>query len=159
MPPGVVEPAENPAPASNVDRGFFRAHRTALTILLVWIGLVGASLLIETVTERQVPLCVFRNVTGAPCPTCGSTRVVLSLASADVWSAVRFNPLVTGVILCGPVWGALRLRRRQLFSGKGDRGRGGFGAGAGGIAWLTAGIVLLVANWLYLLGLGPDAVW
>jgi hypothetical protein len=40
-----------------------------------------------------VPDCVFKGLTGVPCPTCGSTRSMVHLAHGDVMSAVAMNPL------------------------------------------------------------------
>jgi len=45
-----------------------------------------------------VMLCPFKELTGHPCPTCGSTRLVLSLFQLDIPSAFRVNP---GVFLAG----------------------------------------------------------
>ncbi len=40
------------------------------------------------------PTCVFRTLTGFPCPTCGSTRSIVFLSRGDIYSAVAMNPLV-----------------------------------------------------------------
>ena len=40
-------------------------------------------------------LCVFRGLTGLPCPTCGSTRAVGRLAALDLAGALAMNPLTT----------------------------------------------------------------
>ena len=37
--------------------------------------------------------CIFREVTGLPCPSCGSTRAVLALARLDVARAMRLSPI------------------------------------------------------------------
>jgi len=41
------------------------------------------------------PSCVFRAVTGIPCPTCGSTHSVVHLAQGEVSAAFMMNPLTT----------------------------------------------------------------
>lgn len=38
--------------------------------------------------------CVFKVITGYPCPTCGSTRIVSSLIELDILSAFHWNPLL-----------------------------------------------------------------
>ncbi|MGD2091559.1 MAG: DUF2752 domain-containing protein, partial [Candidatus Aminicenantes bacterium] len=38
--------------------------------------------------------CVFKAITGYPCPTCGSTRMVSSLINLDILSAFVWNPLL-----------------------------------------------------------------
>ncbi len=41
------------------------------------------------------PSCVFKGLTGLPCPTCGSTRSVIHLVHGDVPAALAMNPLTT----------------------------------------------------------------
>lgn len=56
----------------------------------------------------QTPnLCLFKNVTGIPCPSCGTTHSVLKLVQMDWSGALMENPLgyVTGAgLLVIPVW-------------------------------------------------------
>jgi hypothetical protein len=40
-----------------------------------------------------VPECVFKGLTGIPCPTCGSTRSVIHLSHGDISAALFMNPL------------------------------------------------------------------
>lgn len=63
-----------------------------LTILSVagyaWIGfhlLAG--------TGNSATLCLFKNLTAIPCPSCGVTRSVLMLIAGDVYGALLMNPL------------------------------------------------------------------
>ena len=39
------------------------------------------------------PDCVFRGLTGIPCPTCGSTRSVIHLSHGDMRAAFFMNPI------------------------------------------------------------------
>ncbi len=48
------------------------------------------------------PSCVFKALTGIPCPTCGSTRSIVYLSHGDVISAFLMNPLV-GLCAAGAV--------------------------------------------------------
>ena len=41
------------------------------------------------------PSCVFRDLTGVPCPTCGATRSVVHLARGDFFASFGMNPLVS----------------------------------------------------------------
>lgn len=43
--------------------------------------------------ESGPVLCIFRSLTGKPCPFCGSTRAVAALCSGDITQAVHYNPL------------------------------------------------------------------
>ena len=52
-------------------------------------------------------VCVIRNVTGYPCPSCGSTRAILAMVHGHVLQALYLNPigiLLFGVLLVAPVW-------------------------------------------------------
>jgi hypothetical protein len=40
-----------------------------------------------------VPECVFKGLTGIPCPTCGATRSVVHLSHGDIAAALFMNPL------------------------------------------------------------------
>ncbi len=40
------------------------------------------------------PSCVFKSLTGVPCPTCGATRSVLHLVQGDFYTSLSMNPLV-----------------------------------------------------------------
>jgi len=66
----------------------------------VWLGAAGL-----------LPACPFHAWAGWPCPGCGTTRAVSRLLHADLWGAVRFNPLAAigsaGFLVGGlgaPVW-------------------------------------------------------
>ena len=41
------------------------------------------------------PSCVFRGLTGMPCPTCGATRSVVHLARGEFLVSLGMNPLVS----------------------------------------------------------------
>lgn len=53
--------------------------------------------------------CVFKAVTGWPCPTCGGTRALAALAAGEVLQALRANPLVCGAGLAAGAWTPLAL--------------------------------------------------
>lgn len=51
--------------------------------------------------------CIFRHVTGIPCPSCGSTRSVLSLINGNILGAIQWNPLgivLAGILTVSPFW-------------------------------------------------------
>ena len=56
-------------------------------------GLVVARLLTVKHAGRVPELCVFRRVTGMPCPSCGLTRATIAAAHGDFGSSVRLHPL------------------------------------------------------------------
>jgi uncharacterized membrane protein YfcA len=58
-------------------------------------------------------LCLFRNLTGLPCPFCGTTRSVGSILQGNLDAALAFNPLGFFVIFLSTL---LFLRPRLLDS-------------------------------------------
>ena len=64
--------------------------------LFVFLGLVGlaATLLWRfSPTELQTPPCLFHELLGLYCPSCGSTRAARRLLHGDLVGAFRYNPL------------------------------------------------------------------
>jgi hypothetical protein len=88
-------------------------------LLAFWGAAAGGALLFAPFLPRLarlVPGCPFRELTGLPCLSCGTTRAALSLLGGDLAAALRFNPLasvagiafLSGVVLA-PLWLLLRL--------------------------------------------------
>jgi len=61
----------------------------------------GSIALFLLVSARVLPIlsitpsCVFKGITGIPCPTCGATRSVVLLSKGYLATAFAMNPLVT----------------------------------------------------------------
>lgn len=53
--------------------------------------------------DRLPAVCVFRLVTGYPCPTCGLTRSVVAIMHLDLIKAVHMNPF--GFLIVGGLAG------------------------------------------------------
>ncbi len=52
-------------------------------------------------------VCLFKRVTGVPCPSCGSTRSVLSILKGDFLAGILLNPfgiIIVLILLVFPVW-------------------------------------------------------
>jgi hypothetical protein len=114
----------------------------------VWGGLVLATTALVPVWTFVVPWlrpCIFRKLTGIPCPTCGATRGVLALMDGRVFDAFFLNPLVAIsalVFLVGgvvaPIW-AWRSGKFPLFAVPIP-------------IWLRISIVaLILLNWIWLI--------
>ena len=93
------------------------------------------------------PDCVFKGLTGIPCPTCGSTRSVVHLSHGDILSAFTMNPLMTLCLMSavlyfiyGLIGAAFHLPRIGfLFT---DKEKTIMRAGA---------VMLLIVQWAYLI--------
>jgi len=118
--------------------------RWAIVIVVIYLSLVGAQVWLAKATGANLPpMCMFRRVTGYPCPTCGSTRMVLAAAQGRIFEAAAYNPLMLFLAALAAVLLVLRV---------------GFGRR---IAWPTsvwgrwslhaAILVAVLANWAYLL--------
>ncbi|HOC43426.1 MAG TPA: DUF2752 domain-containing protein [Thermoanaerobaculales bacterium] len=63
----------------------------------VWGGLALSVVALKPLWPLVTPFlrpCLFRSITGVPCPSCGATRSVLALLDGDVPGALLLNPLV-----------------------------------------------------------------
>jgi len=103
--------------------------------------------LIGVLLERQggpvLETCLLHRLSGHPCPTCGSTRVVLGLGQGAWGEAFRFNPLVSlGLLLGAPVLGLRLATGRAL--------RVELSAREQKVA-LGIGLAALLANWAWVL--------
>jgi len=59
-----------------------------IALLAICVGRFGPVL-------TFAPSCVFRDLTGIPCPTCGATRSVVHLARGEFFASFGMNPLVS----------------------------------------------------------------
>jgi len=52
-------------------------------------------------------VCLFKRITGIPCPSCGSTRSVLSILKGDFVGAFFLNPfgiVIMAILVSAPLW-------------------------------------------------------
>ena len=112
-----------------------------------WLLLVLGGVLLERWGAPAVETCLFHRLAGHPCPTCGSTRVVLALAGGSWGEALRLNPLVAASLGLGCLWLLVRLVSGwapRLDLSLRERG-----------ALLAAGVTVLLANWIWVLQTQP----
>jgi hypothetical protein len=123
---------------------------------LIWLSVSLGSLAFAAgwfALRLPWPHCMFLSVTGHPCFTCGATRATIRFFHGDFIGALRWNPLIF-VTLCGLsifdayafavlVTRAPRLRLIQFSSTEKTFLRVLF-------------MVLLLANWIYLLSRPTD---
>lgn len=119
--------------------------------LVTGIAVAGLGLLAVILPEPPgaPTLCLFKIVTGHPCPACGFMRAARLLVRGDVSGAFVVNPLDTAAMLLVPpaafVWAVLRSRGMRVTLTVARRARVV-------LWWLTGAIV--GANWVYVLAVG-----
>ena len=127
-----------------------RSSAPPLGAIFGGIGLLAAAAVGLLRLDRiPLTLCVFKGLTGLPCPTCGSTRALGRLFALDFAGALAMNPFTTLVAVLVAGWAvadlALLPRRRAL--GLEVPKRLGF-------ALRVGALVLVLANWVYLIAAG-----
>jgi len=115
-------------------------------VLAVYLALFGFLFTYPSFRDNPPTVCVFRAVTGVPCPTCGGMRATVALAFGNLSLAFRYNPLVTAAWLLLPPTLLLTLVRRKR----------PFPIGGTTKLWLVRLAVILVAlagiaNWHYVI--------
>ena len=129
------------------------------TQLLRWAGLLGYigvflfALLVpnpvETLTH-SISVCLFKNISGIPCLTCGMTRAFTLLAMGQWDTALQYHLLSIPAFLGGLLF-TLGLwtypKQTMMWVNKGLTPR-----------WILLGILLLVICWVLKL-FGPTAFW
>jgi hypothetical protein len=119
---------------------------------VIVVALAGITVLL-LVAARFLPVldlapqCVFRAVTGVPCPTCGSTHAFVHLSRGEIGAALKANPLMTVSVLSGALYttyllfcsvaGILRLRVTLSRSES--------------LLLRVLIVLLLLSNWFYLI--------
>lgn len=95
--------------------------RKLYATLLAISAISGAWLLFQQIQQNTkgssaFGVCLFKQVTGQPCPACGTTRAVVSLSSGNIWESLCINPLgVVAVLLLSivPLWIVADLIRKS----------------------------------------------
>jgi hypothetical protein len=127
-----------------------RAGAPPLGAIFGAIGLVVAAAVWTLHLDRiPVTLCVFKGLTGLPCPTCGSTRALGRLIGLDFAGALRMNPfttLVAGVVAAWALADLALLPRRQALDVEVSPPIA--------FALRVGAFVLFLANWVYLVAAG-----
>ncbi len=115
----------------------------SLVLMGLWVLLVLAGVLLERRGGPALETCLLHRLSGQPCPTCGSTRVVLALGRGAWLAALRCNPMVALALPLGALWLGLRLclgRALEVDLSRRERSIG-----------LVLGLMALAANWVWVL--------
>lgn len=85
--------------------------RTRLYLLLGTLLTTGYAYLAYSLfyshSHSGITVCPIKNITGIPCPSCGTTRSVISLLQGDFNQAAYINPLgflAAAVMIVLPFW-------------------------------------------------------
>jgi len=120
------------------------APRWAVVIVIAYFSLVGLYVWVADATGANPPsMCLFRRITGYPCPTCGSTHMILAVARGHLHEAAGYNPLMFSSVVLVPVLLVVRIGLRRR------------------IVWITSArsrrllasalLIAVLANWFYVL--------
>ncbi len=91
-------------------KGLYLFASIASVAGIAWLAFAAAD------PHASGSVCLFRNVTGIPCPSCGSTHAVLKLMHMDWMGALQDNPLgfvLAAALLVLPVWLLYDLVRKK----------------------------------------------
>ena len=84
-----------------------RIYFLLVTVLSAgWIWIIANSNILYPHSVHH-SLCLFKNITGVACPSCGSTRAVESILRGDFAGGIYINPLGMIILLLMvmlPVW-------------------------------------------------------
>ena len=129
------------APGTQVPR--------AALITVIAVASLGLLAVVLPEPPNAPTLCLFKAVTGRPCPGCGFLRAARLLVRANVHGAFITNPLATAVMLLAPpaalLWTILRARGTRVTVAP--------PRGARAALWWFLGAVV-GANWVYVLAAG-----
>ena len=92
------------------------------------------------------PTCVFKGLTGVPCPTCGSTRAIVRFTHGDLAGSLLMNPLVFSALIAALIFFAYSIvtltgNIPRLSVALSERGKN--------LARISV-VMLFLTNWLYL---------
>ena len=118
----------------------------AAAVVIFWLALVVANLWVNRLLSRETTLCMFKRLSGHPCPTCGATRGVMALAQGRIVEALTTNPMLTLIGL-----GIVGVVGFRLIAGKAIRVE--LTRNERRMAWGLAALIF-VANWAFLIGAG-----
>jgi len=133
-----------------------RPDRLSLLVIAVFALVVGGFELVKAAVPSPVDapapsLCLLKNTTGVPCPTCGSTRAVKAVSRGAIGEAFGHNPLVFSFGLGLGAALALRLVTGHVL-------QPAFSI----VGWISIAAVLLSAfllNWWWVLRADGIFVW
>jgi len=115
----------------------------AVLIILFWLCLGCLVILLSAHLSHPVELCLFKRLTGLPCPTCGFTRGAFSILGGHIIQAWLYNPFLYSVLALFFAATSVRLLFAQTV-------RIHLTPMERAATWVLA-IMLFCANWVYVI--------
>lgn len=84
-----------------------RFYGVLLVMLAASYAWIGYNSVVRAQQAEGISICMVRNVTGVPCPGCGTTRSVVHVLHGEILDAVTTNPLgllAAGALTLLPLW-------------------------------------------------------
>lgn len=128
-----------------------RLARREIDHELVWLSVSLGSLGIAAVwfsLGLPWPRCVFHELTGLPCLTCGMTRSAIAFFHGHFLAALQWNPLIFA-LLCGVI--AFDVYAFAVIAARTPRFRILFRSAGEKQSLRIIAIATLALNWIYLL--------
>jgi hypothetical protein len=145
-----VRPLAEESPVIPPFRLIARSSAPPLGAIFGGVGFLAAAAVGLLRLDRiPLTLCVFKGLTGLPCPTCGSTRALGRLFALDFAGALAMNPFTTLVAVLVAAWAVadlVLLPRRRALDLEVPRPLA--------FALRVSALVLFLANWVYLIAVG-----
>lgn len=99
---------------------FNRNRLYAIIFIACVAGYIWLYFSLTSNTIKSLEVCLIKHVTDIPCPSCGSTRSVISLITGNFGDALLINPLgyvVAIIMFLAPTWIVIDLatKRKTLF--------------------------------------------
>ena len=94
-------------------------NKNKLYLFILGVCLLGYCWLFYTmnkIEDANFSVCLFKNATNIPCPSCGTTRAVAQIAKGDVFSSIFINPfgiIVALIMMISPIWIVVDLLFKQ----------------------------------------------
>lgn len=85
-------------------------HTKFYTFMGIACGVGYSWLYVNYTTYKQgnaFSMCIIKQASGIPCPSCGSTRAVESLLHGNLIESLQWNPLglaISAILLISPFW-------------------------------------------------------
>jgi hypothetical protein len=78
-----------------------------LLFIACFLGFIYLLYHLQDSENTHFGVCIFKQVTGFPCPSCGTTRAVQLLLQGDVLASLQMNPFgifVAIIMIFAPFW-------------------------------------------------------